>query len=306
MISIIAPCYNEEENIFSFINEIENILPTKNFIFEIIIVDDGSLDNSIDKLTLYKINKSNIELTILPLLYNVGHQEAIFQGLLYASTTDSSNFIVLDSDGEDDPQAILNLLALTENDIVFVTRGKRKENFRFRIMYFLYRIIFKFITGKKMNFGNFSMINRKIITEIIENSFIHYAAFLSKCKCKSTEICVDRRFRLGGMSKMNTSNLVLHGIKSLIEFSEELLLVFLKTTMFLICLLILSLFYVLYLKIFTKFAIVGWASNLSIGLFNAGLISFGFFIIGIMLLNLNKQNRKSRFNNLYKNPIKVK
>ena len=58
----------------------------------------------------------------------------------------------MDSDGEDDPIAILELLELTGNPIVFVARKKRKESAKFKILYSFYKFLFLIITGKKINF----------------------------------------------------------------------------------------------------------------------------------------------------------
>ncbi len=94
----------------------------------------------------------------------------------------------MDADGEDDPEALKELLNNEDYDVVHVVRGKRNEGFLFRISYLIYKFIFKIVTGKTLNFGNYCLMNRKVLEATIHNSFVHLAAYLSKQKIKT-----DRR-----------------------------------------------------------------------------------------------------------------
>lgn len=288
-ISVIIPCFNEGVTIIDFLDLLVLEISSINKNFEIIVVDDASTDETLNLLEEYKtkIESDIFKITILSLKYNLGHQGAIYQGLLYAEKTSADRFIIMDGDGEDDPSAIEQLLSLQTFDIVHVFRGKRNESFKFKFFYYLYRFVFKSITNKEMNFGNYCLINRKILVCITDNSYIHFAAYLSKINATSTGITFDRNKRLNGESKMNFNSLMFHGLKSFIEYGDLLLLIFLKLFLLLGGLLIFSIVFIVYLKIFTNKAIMGWASTLSIGLFNAALISMGFFVLGILLINIS-------------------
>jgi hypothetical protein len=196
----------------------------------------------------------------------------------------------MDGDGEDDPSAIRDLMTKTDHDIVFVKRGRRSESPIFIIFYKIYKRIFRFVTGSSMSAGNFSMISNKVLKALIDSNFIHYSANLAKLKARKESIVSDRMPRLAGKSKMNFEALVLHGVRSLTVYAEELLLMFLK--LFLIIMLVNSLIaaYVLYKKLFTDDAILGWASSLLASLANTALISIGFFVLGILTLNIHRKN----------------
>ena len=296
-IAIITPCYNENTTVIKFLKEIEEVLAPTQYQFEVIVVDDASQDHTGELLSHFDFeNSTNLAFTNLRLRFNQGHQGAIYQGLLYASATDAEKFIVLDSDGEDDPRAIPAMLQETDIDIVNVVRGKRREKLSFRLFYYTYRAIFKFITGSKMNFGNYATVNRKVVENTVHNGFVHYAAHLSKQRASRTSVVFDRRKRIDGKSKMNLNSLIHHAFKSFIEYAEQFLMIFLKLTLMIAIAFLIVIIIVVYLKFIANQATPGWASTLSIGLFNTALISFGFFSIGILLLNIATR-RPDPFNN---------
>ena len=290
---IITPCYNENKTVIAFLANLEEVVYTLPQQFEVIVVDDSSSDDTLTMLIDFRFVSNNINLTVLPLKFNVGHQNAIYQGLLYAMRLDFNKFIVMDSDGEDDPKAIKELVTYNDVDIVNVVRGRRKESISFQASYYVYRFIFKIITGKVLNFGNYCMINKKILETTCHTSYIHFAAHLSKQKAKSIHIVYDRLKRIDGKSKMNMTSLVHHAFKSFIEYAEDLLMIFLK-----IFLLILFFFLflggiVLYKKFFTNEAILGWASTMMLGLLNIAIVCLGFFVLGILLLNMISRRSQS-------------
>lgn len=293
--AIVTPCFNENETIIKFLLSLEDTLQNLPYHFTVVVVNDCSTDNTLDLLSKFEFKARNLKLDLLSLKVNLGHQGAIYQGLLYAKGLKVENFIVMDSDGEDDPHAILRLLAHQEADIVHVVRGKRNETLFFRVAYYFYKLLFKAITSKSMNFGNYCMINRRVLNAATHTSFIHFAAFLSKVRGEHAYITCDRQKRIGGESKMKTSSLVYHAFRSLTEYAEDLLMMFLKLFIFLAACFVGLMGYIFYQKLFTDNAILGWASTMLVGLFNTALISIGFYVIGIILLNISHyRNTASR------------
>jgi hypothetical protein len=251
-------------------------------------VDDGSKITTKRILREFKFGYPNITLELLELPYNQGHQRAIYNGLNHAEKFPSQGYIVLDSDGEDDVEAIKNLVEFKEFEAVFVTRGKRQESLLFKISYSAYKTLFKIIIGKKLNFGNYSMINENIRQSIIAKNFIHYSAAISRLKISIEYIQFDRKKRISGTSKMNFRSLFMHGLKSMVEYSEEFLYFFIKILFFLILLSLLYITIILYKYFITKTAITGWSSTVLFGAINAILTSAGIIFIG--LLNLKQNN----------------
>ncbi len=287
---IIIPCYNEASGLKSFLSEIELILCKTEFYFTILIVDDCSLDNSAELIKSFEFNSFNLILKAISLKSNVGHQEAIRQGLAYAESNFNleNGIIIMDGDGEDDPNAILKLIEIEKYDIVFVERGKRYENMRFKLGYFIYRQLFNIITGKKISFGNYSMISVKLLKSIANQNFIHYPSFLYKQKCSIIKIKFDRRKRVHGNSKMNQKSLILHGLYSLIEFSEEVLYFLMRMTVLFLILDLTFGSYIIYSKYKAQTAILGWASSSMLGLIIITLILICTIILGLLLVSFKK------------------
>jgi len=289
-ITIITPCYNEHVIVIKFLAALEQMLATLPYTFEIVVVNDCSNDNTLSLLKNFHFNSSNISLTIINLQYNVGHQAAIYQGFIYAQTSASNHFIVMDSDGEDAPGAIPLLLAHVDTDIVNVVRSHRRESLFFKFCYQIYKILFRLITGKRMNFGNFCLISRRVMEQAIFTGFPHFASFLSKQKCATKYIISPKEERLGGQSKMGYKKLFYHAIKSFMEYGTDIFLLFFKG--FIVCMLLLlcCIGDVLYHKFITHTSIQQWMGITIIGLINLCVLCGGFFAIGLLLIHLYKQN----------------
>ena len=138
------------------------------------------------------------------------------------------------------------------------------------------------------------MINKKVLESTCHTSYIHFAAHLSKQRVSSTQIVYDRLKRIDGSSKMNMTSLVHHGFKSFIEYADDLLMVFLKIFLFIILVFLGVASVVLYKKFFTHEAILGWASTMMLGLFNIGIACLGFFVLGILMLNMISRRNQNK------------
>ena len=238
-ITFIIPVYNDEISLKKLIKNIKTEL--KKFTLHFIIVDDSSEDN-------FESLKNISQIDIVTLLKNQGSQKAISIGLNYilGEKIDFDYLIVMDSDGEDKP-VDLNLLieeAIKDNDfIIFASRKKRLEMFVFKFFYFIYRLLFRFLTGKNINFGNFSCISKKLLKSITKTSYInlHYSAAIIKSKHIYKTIPCDKGSRYTGQSKMSFFNLFFHALKSLSIFYKEIFIRF--VTLFIIsnCIILLSL-----------------------------------------------------------------
>lgn len=294
LITIITPCYNESVFAVKFLESLEQELSGLPYSFCVVVVNDHSTDNTLALLKGFRFKSANMYLDIVDLKFNVGHQGAIYQGFLYGKTLASNHFIVMDSDGEDSPAAIPELLKQLDADIVNVVRNRRKESFAFKLFYWFYKLLFRFVTGKQMNFGNFCLINRNVLESAVFTTFSHFAAFLSKQRCTTRYIVADRESRIGGQSKMSFKKLFYHGFKSFVEYGEDMLMIFFKGFMIILAVLLLAVGNVIYQKFIAHTAILGWTSLVIIGLVNLAVICIGFFVLGLLLIHLNNQNSNSK------------
>ena len=291
----IAPVFNDWESFSILISNIKKINASEkeSYIFSIIAVNDGSSqENEIKK------QEPDLNLIILNLKVNIGHQRAIAVGLqyIYNEVTDSDLVIVMDSDGEDNPDDIIALIekSKTENDskIIFAQRKKRQESLLFKAGYFFYKYLFYFLTGQKISFGNFSLIPQKLLGKVVHQNNIwnHYSGGIIQSKIPFDKILLDRGKRYQGVSKMNFNSLILHGLSSIAVYFDFLSLRILRYSLYGIAICFLSVMYILYQKIFTNSAIPGWASSLT--LIISGII-LQLFSVTLIVLLLQLSSRKN-------------
>jgi len=300
MFAIIAPCYNEGDTVIHFLNELEKVISNLNEKFYVIIIDDFSSNDTLIKLNDFSFKSDNLKLLVYKHKLNQGHQQAIRTGLncVLEVEHDLKGVFVMDSDGEDNPEGISYVVKENIDSIIIFERGKRLENFYFKIGYFIYKLIFKLLTGQSLRGGNFSYLPIRYVKGIENSYFVHYSSFISKISKDLNYIKFDRRKRIGGESKMNFKNLVLHGLFSLIEFSEEILFQSFKIILSFILILGLYFVYVLYSKLVTFTAVPGWATTVAIGLIISILILLNSVILGLLLISIKKKifNEPTRFN----------
>lgn len=170
---------------------------------KILLVDDGSSQSP--DYSVYPL-LGDKSVTIIGLTRNVGHQKAIAIGLSYAGDHfDFDLVIVMDSDGEDRAKDILTLIEKGNNangGIVFAKRIKRKESLLFRISYQLYRLFFTILVGKKISFGNFSLIPKNQVARVTNTSEIwsNYSAGIIYSRVPYVTVPIERGTRLAGSS----------------------------------------------------------------------------------------------------------
>ena len=134
-ISLVIPVHNEEKNIPIVYKEIKAVLEElsqdKNYTYEIIFVNDGSSDNTLEVLKNFK--KSDSFLRILNMDKNRGQSAGLTAGFYYAK---GDIVVTMDGDGQNDPQYIKDLIKKIEEGYQVVTgyRIKRKEPFLTRIL----------------------------------------------------------------------------------------------------------------------------------------------------------------------------
>ena len=150
---ILTPTYNDWKSLNYTLLEIDKNISDLSGNFEVLIIDDAStLKEKLNKNKLKKLK--NIK--TLYLKNNLGSQKAIALGLSYIKQLKKNYIItILDSDGEDDPGKIKNLINLAKknpNKIIVASRKSRTENFFLKFLNFIRLMITYIATGKYINF----------------------------------------------------------------------------------------------------------------------------------------------------------
>jgi hypothetical protein len=166
-------------------------------------------------------------ISMLRLRRNLGHQRAIAVGLAFIAAHGSPDVVVLmDGDGEDDPEAIPQLLEqLRERGgdvVVFAERTIRSESMMFCFFYRVYQVLHWILTGIPVRVGNFSAIPRRCLAQLVTVAELwnHYAAAVFRTRIPRSSIPSRRAKRLAGRSHMRFVPLVSHGLSALSVHSE--------------------------------------------------------------------------------------
>jgi len=220
-ISIIIPSYNESKNINEVYRRTLNVIKKINIKkYEIIFVENGSKDNSLELLK--KINSENKSVKIISLSRNFGYQSAIAVGLKYA---ENDYICVMDGDLQDPPEIIPKLAEkiLEGYDVVYGIRTKRKTSFIKNIFYNLFYIIYSKLSEIDVpkNVGEFCLMNKKIVKSIIslneKNLFIR--GLRSWVGFKQTGIEYKRDERYAGKTNYSIFGMIAFALDGLVSFS---------------------------------------------------------------------------------------
>jgi hypothetical protein len=136
--------------------------------------------------------------------------------------------VVMDSDGEDLPSTIPQLIAPLESDevdAVVAQRKSRMETMHFKLFYVLYKFLFRILTGRKINFGNFVALKPAAVRRLtsMQELWTHLAGCVLLSKLRTQTESIDRGSRYAGKSKMNFTGLALHGFRAVMIFAEDVL-----------------------------------------------------------------------------------
>jgi glycosyltransferase involved in cell wall biosynthesis len=221
---IVTPIYEDTESAEKLISKLKDKFQNSLYI---VAVDDGSINKPIDINIIKRVEADGV---ILQLIKNVGHQKAIAIGLQYVSENIdwADRIVVMDSDGEDNPdtiEALLNELNSKDVDIAVGKRKNRSEAFHFQLFYKIYKFIFRLLTGRSFGFGNFVAMKKGSLSRLVKMPEIwtHFAASILSSKLRIAHCPLDRGHRYFGQSKLNFVGFALHGFKALMIFSEEVL-----------------------------------------------------------------------------------
>jgi hypothetical protein len=234
---ILLPVYNDWQSlkkVLQILNESFKTVKSNNYI--IIVNDFSSKKNKLNK----KYNNfKNIK--ILNLRKNVGSQKAIFFGLKYLQKTikkknNQTTISVLDSDGEDNPKMLNKLIKVVntkKNYFIFASRKERTENNILRALNQLRLFITFALTGKFINFGNFSSFSSTLLKKILSNNnlYLAYSSGVLKNYNKFFFIKIKKNKRFYGNSKVNLQFLLEHTFKIISVFYIS---VFLRTLFFIL------------------------------------------------------------------------
>ena len=265
LISIVLPLHNEEGNINELYQRLIRTLNTeKKYDFEIIFVNDGSIDSSLKLVKDLSLRDNRVK--YISLSRNFGHQAALTAGLTYAK---GDAIIMIDADLQHPPELITELITCWEDgyQVVYTVRDETKDiSFFKKITANIFYRLINLVSQVKIdpNSSDFRLIDSKICDIIRQNpererfyrGLIPWIGF----RQKSIKFCADSRF--SGKTSYTLSKMLRFAISGILSFSFVPLLVIIGLSIFLAIASIIYILFVFYQKFISGQAIPGQASVL--------------------------------------------
>jgi dolichol-phosphate mannosyltransferase len=273
LLSVVVPVLNEGESINETVKRLQRLKDdlAEEIGVEIIFVDDGSIDNTLDLLRAMAV--CNDDVKVISLSRNFGHQIAITAGI----DSSSGDFVVvIDGDLQDPPELIAEMYrkALTGFDVVYGKRRKRAGETIFKKVTAagFYRVL-NYLCEVEIptDTGDFRLMSRRAVNAFKQLRERHrfVRGMVPWMGFKSTPIEYDRAERFAGVTKYPLKKMVAFAANAVLSFSSKPLTLAIRLGLATILVGIGGGGYMLYLKLFTNIPVPGLtAILLSIALFS--------------------------------------
>jgi dolichol-phosphate mannosyltransferase len=229
-LSVVIPAYNEEKVITETITQVQKLLTKSNITHEIIIVNDGSEDKTLD---LCIALKKNYNFRIINLGKNSGHMAAIMAGL---EASQGNLVATMDSDLQDPPEDLISMYEVISRtlqnqgsksaDVIQSYRKDRtSDTFFKRITADLYYRVIKIMTGIQLipHAADFRIMTREVVQALIESSerIPIYRILIPKMGFKIEQFAITRQKRFAGETKYKLLTMIRFFIDSILIYSHK-------------------------------------------------------------------------------------
>lgn len=296
LLSIIIPCYNEEESIEPYLKEMKMVesAMSSQLEFNYLFINDGSKDNTLSQLRLFSQLYPNVH--YISFSRNFGKDAALLAGLENAT---GDFVVVMDVDLQDPPELLPMLYQEIQDghDVVATRRSDRKGEPPIRSFFstLFYKVINLISETEIVNGArDYRMMTRQVVDSILELGEVNRFSkgIFSWVGFDVVYVSFDNKERVAGKTSWNFWGLLNYSIDGFINFSEIPLSIatWIGTFSFVI-----SLFAILFIvirKLLFGDPVSGWASTVSIILFMGGIQLFCMGIIGKYMSKIFLETKK--------------
>jgi polyisoprenyl-phosphate glycosyltransferase len=296
-IAILSPVFNDWQSATILLRELDHVLKSSAMQIDVDLyfIDDGSTQGDIG-IHIKEPCEFLKQVILIELGRNLGNQRALAIGLAHLSTMDYDSVLLMDSDGEDSPADVPRLieehLKLPGMPLVFAKRTRRSERLSFRLGYQIYKFLYRLLTGKKIFFGNFSIVRIKDVKRLVLHSELwsHYPATVLKARIPWVFIDTTRAKRYQGQSSTNWVSLAVHGLSGVSAYLDDVGVRSIMASLATMGIGTIGVLAIAYERIFTNLAIPGWASIFGLSFIHITFQAFiGSLLMSFFILN-NRTN----------------
>ena len=282
-ISVVTTSYNSSNYIKEFISRVESLFFDGRFDYEIVIVDDGSSDDSINKIREIQLNQNKI--ILIELSRNFGHHPAISCGLRHA---DGDFIFLIDSDLEENPNLFNEFFAELQQsdlDLVFGQQKVRRGNLIEKISGNLYYSFLKYIAGFKLP--------RNIITaRLMRKEYLDAYLKFNESEFLLSGITELTGFKKKGLfvkkTRKNKTNYKFINkiqvlVRSIANYSSRPLYLLFYTGLIISTVSFCLIIYLILKSYFTELEVPGWLTLVCLSYFGVGITILSNGVIAIYL-----------------------
>lgn len=222
LLSIIVPCYNEGESIKYTYQEIKKVLNSINIQHEMVFINDGSKDNTLE--ILKNIGQNDKSVKYISFSRNFGKEAGMLAGLEYIT---GDCVVIMDADLQHPPELIPEMIKYYEEgyDQVIAKRNRKGDNkYRTWATKLYYKLVNKLIDVELVDgVGDFRLLSRKAVDSIL--AMKEYNRFskgiFSWIGFKQKTIQYENQSRVAGETKWSFKSLLSYGIDGIISFNDK-------------------------------------------------------------------------------------
>ncbi len=295
-LSLVVPCYNEQDNIELFYEETVKAFKDVSFDYEFIFVNDGSRDNTLKKLKKLYNEKTESDITVVSFSRNFGKESAIYAGI---KNCDGDYVSLIDADLQQRPEVVLEMMSILQNepeyDCVAAYQGKRRES---SVMTGFKSGFYKLINRLSevelhADASDFRTFTRGVANAIIEMGEYHRFSkgIFSWIGFNTKYIPYEVQERNAGETKWSFSKLVRYAFEGISAFSTKPLKLATYIGITASFAAIVYLIVVIIQRLFFNVAVSGYATIVALILLLGGIQLFCIGIIGSYLAKTYIQSK---------------
>jgi dolichol-phosphate mannosyltransferase len=283
LLSIVIPCYNEEEVIEETTKRLIHVCSSlKNFDVELIFVDDGSHDTTRELLKRFSTEDNRIR--IIGFARNFGHQIAVTAGI---DAANGDAVVLIDADLQDPPELIHDMVSKWQQgyDVIYGTRTDRQGESSFKLA--TARSFYRLLNNLSdipipLDTGDFRLMSRPVVDTLRampeRDRFVR--GMVSWVGFKQTALPYKRAERFAGVTKYPLKKMVRFATDGILSFSTKPLQVSAGLGMISASVALIGIFYALFLRVFTDIWVEGWTALMIAVLFLGGVLLISVGILG--------------------------
>lgn len=283
LISVVVPCYDEEEVITITIDELKDFAAeASDYQFEFIFVDDGSNDKTLEILKSAAATDDRVR--VISFARNFGHQIAVTAGI---DQSCGDAVVLIDADLQDPPSVVLEMIKEWENgaDVVYGVRRQRPGERAFKML--TARAFYRILNSISevpipLDTGDFRLMSRAVVEVLKDMPEKHrfVRGMVAWIGFKQVALPYERQQRAAGVSKYPLRKMLKFAADGIISFSSRPLRLATNLGLTVSALALLGIIYALFLRIFTSVWIEGWTALFIAIVFFGGVQLLCIGIIG--------------------------